>query len=122
MILRTFRSLRLEAVSVATRLQIAQRDWLLLGRRWCLLFRNGVIDDDLLYALIGNDLGRLGRRRLRRSRLRRSGRPLNWLLLIRLLHARLVLLLNGLSLLKRLLYGRRCNRGRRRSTVIFPLR
>src|SRR5260221_7541270 len=109
----------------AARLQIAQRDWLLLGRRWCLLFRHGVINDDLLYAVIGNDLGRLGRRRLRRSRLRRSGRALNWLLVLllkRLLHARLVLLLNGLSLLKRLLYRRRGNRCAGRSTVIFPLR
>src|SRR6476661_5136782 len=38
------------------RLQIAEGLRLLLGCRWSFLFRDRVIDDDLLHALIGDNL------------------------------------------------------------------
>ena len=86
-------------------LQIAERFRLLLGRRRSLLFRNRVVDNDLLHALIVNDL-----RWLRRSSL------LLWLLDTSLLRA-----CRRLTLLKALLYWRCGKRNARRFAVIFPL-
>src|SRR5579864_1884264 len=81
-------------------LQVAECFRLLLDRRRSLLFRDRVIDDDFLHALVSDHLGWLRRRRLRRSGCARRCLPL-----------------------KRLLPCRRSGkRGVRRFAVIFPLR
>jgi hypothetical protein len=54
---QTFSTRAAQACQLASRLQIAEGFRLLLGRRRSLLFRDGVIDDNLLHALIGDDLG-----------------------------------------------------------------
>jgi hypothetical protein len=106
--------MRFAVCAKRARLKIAERLGLLSSRGRSLLLRDGVINDDLLYALIVNDLGSRSRGWLSSGWLR-----IRLLLLETLLNSRLLDWL--LHTLHRLLYGRG-KRGIRRFAVIFPLR